>query len=119
MLRSQRQLSFEGFARYLMDSANSAIVESKRERAAAGEAIIRRNSSRKSNGSKGSAGSRTSRASGSRDGGDHAEEEEEDESEDMDHPLSRYFIATSHNTYLVGHQLKGHSSVQLYREVGR
>ncbi len=120
MLRSQRQLSFEGFARYLMDSANSAIVESKRERAAAGEAIIRRNSSRKSNGSKGSAGSRASRASGSRDGGgDPAEEEEEDDSEDMDHPLSRYFIATSHNTYLVGHQLKGHSSVQLYREVGR
>ena len=40
-----------------------------------------------------------------------------DDSTDMDQPLSRYFIATSHNTYLVGHQLKGHSSVHLYRKV--
>jgi len=38
-------------------------------------------------------------------------------SEDLDQPLSRYYIATSHNTYLSGHQLKGQSSVQLYREV--
>ena len=36
---------------------------------------------------------------------------------DLDQPLSHYFIATSHNTYLVGHQLKGLSSVELYREV--
>ena len=38
---------------------------------------------------------------------------------DLDQPLSHYFIATSHNTYLVGHQLKGLSSVELYREVRR
>ena len=37
--------------------------------------------------------------------------------ESLDMPLSRYFIATSHNTYLAGHQLKGQSSVELYREV--
>ena len=70
MLRSQSQLSFEGFARYLMDSANSAIDLSDSVK------------------------------------------------QDLDQPLSRYYIATSHNTYLVGHQLKGLSSVQLYREVG-
>ena len=41
----------------------------------------------------------------------------EHECESLDMPLSRYYIATSHNTYLSGHQLKGQSSVELYREV--
>eukprot|EP00095_Tigriopus_kingsejongensis_P008940 snap_masked-scaffold199_size265817-processed-gene-1.12 protein:Tk08940 transcript:snap_masked-scaffold199_size265817-processed-gene-1.12-mRNA-1 annotation:"1-phosphatidylinositol -bisphosphate phosphodiesterase epsilon-1-like" len=70
VLRAHNQLSFEGFARYLMDSANSAIDLNDSE-----------------------------------------------EDQDLDQPLSRYYIATSHNTYLVGHQLKGLSSVQLYREI--
>ena len=68
VLRSLGQLSFEGFARYLMDASNDAI--SKRH-----------------------------------------------PGDTMDMPLSRYYIATSHNTYLSGHQLKGQSSVELYREV--
>jgi len=37
--------------------------------------------------------------------------------QDMDHSLSHYYIATSHNTYLTSHQLKGDSSVELYSQV--
>jgi hypothetical protein len=38
--------------------------------------------------------------------------------EDLTHPLSSYYISTSHNTYLTGHQLYGKATVDGYKNVG-
>ncbi|NXE52996.1 PLCE1 phosphodiesterase, partial [Casuarius casuarius] len=67
----QGLLSFEGFARFLMDKDNFA---SKND-------------------------------------------ESQENAEELQFPLSYYYIESSHNTYLTGHQLKGESSVELYSQV--
>lgn len=71
ILRSQHCLSFEGFARYMMDKENFAFIS----------------------------------------------ERVSPDPNEMEYPLSHYYIASSHNTYLTGHQLKGESSVDLYSQV--
>ncbi|XP_008072778.1 1-phosphatidylinositol 4,5-bisphosphate phosphodiesterase epsilon-1 isoform X2 [Carlito syrichta] len=67
----QGLMSFEGFARFLMDKDNFA---SKND-------------------------------------------ESQENIKELQSPLSYYFIESSHNTYLTGHQLKGESSVELYSQV--
>ncbi|KAK6301925.1 hypothetical protein J4Q44_G00279780 [Coregonus suidteri] len=70
-IRQMGWMSFEGFARFLMDKENFA---SKNE-------------------------------------------ESQVNTEELQYPMSYYYIESSHNTYLTGHQLKGESSVELYSQV--
>ncbi|KAM9716500.1 1-phosphatidylinositol 4,5-bisphosphate phosphodiesterase epsilon-1 isoform 5-T8 [Menidia menidia] len=70
-LKQMGWMSFEGFARFLMDKDNFASHN----------------------------------------------EESQINPEELQYPLSYYYIESSHNTYLTGHQLKGESSVELYSQV--
>ena len=42
---------------------------------------------------------------------------EPDSSRDITHPLNEYFISSSHNTYLLGRQVVGESSIEGYIRV--
>lgn len=44
-------------------------------------------------------------------------EESQVNTDELHYPLSFYYMESSHNTYLTGHQLKGESSVELYSQV--
>uniref|UniRef100_A0A3Q3BAX8 Phosphoinositide phospholipase C n=1 Tax=Kryptolebias marmoratus TaxID=37003 RepID=A0A3Q3BAX8_KRYMA len=70
-MRQMGWMSFEGFARFLMDRDNFA----------------------------------------------SRNEESQMNPDELQYPLSYYYIESSHNTYLTGHQLKGESSVELYSHV--
>uniref|UniRef100_A0A3B4C9C4 Phosphoinositide phospholipase C n=1 Tax=Pygocentrus nattereri TaxID=42514 RepID=A0A3B4C9C4_PYGNA len=70
-MRQMGWMSFEGFARFLMDKDNFASTN----------------------------------------------EESQVNLDELQYPLSYYYIESSHNTYLTGHQLKGESSVELYSQV--
>lgn len=70
-MRQMGWMSFEGFARFLLDKDNFACKN----------------------------------------------EESQVNLEELQYPLSYYYIESSHNTYLTGHQLKGESSVELYSQV--
>uniref|UniRef100_A0A3B5LDU7 Phosphoinositide phospholipase C n=1 Tax=Xiphophorus couchianus TaxID=32473 RepID=A0A3B5LDU7_9TELE len=70
-MRQMGFMSFEGFARFLMDKDNFASNN----------------------------------------------EESQMNPEELQYPLSYYYVESSHNTYLTGHQLKGESSVELYSHV--
>ncbi|XP_062330933.1 1-phosphatidylinositol 4,5-bisphosphate phosphodiesterase epsilon-1 [Osmerus eperlanus] len=70
-MRQMGWMSFEGFARFLMDKDNFA----------------------------------------------SRNEESQVKVEELQYPMSYYYIESSHNTYLTGHQLKGESSVELYSQV--
>ncbi|XP_028991292.1 1-phosphatidylinositol 4,5-bisphosphate phosphodiesterase epsilon-1 isoform X2 [Betta splendens] len=70
-MRQMGWMSFEGFARFLMDKENFA----------------------------------------------SRNDESQTNLQQLQYPLAYYYIESSHNTYLTGHQLKGESSVELYSHV--
>lgn len=112
--RSRSMFSFVGFAKYLLDK-NNFLFENDQE-------VLNKNL-KPCKEKKTSVNLDTSLASPllpkSKSGSSVIDSENSGnnnlEQDNMNYPLSFYYIASSHNTYLTGHQLKGESSAEIYR----